>query len=257
MKPSFLNKSIFCAAAVLVASITANAQIITNGGFEASPNFTGWTNSGATINTTTPLIGLQSANLDSTDHLTQGFTGITDDLFLDYVFRINQTAANDTNRFRIRDTAGNTFISLRLNFDGDGVGTSSFDAFRSLAPNANTWQPLLSNLTLNDDTLYYFRLTGSNLDDVTSSGAGDGRFTLGFSTDGVSFTTSALSTDFHVSISFNGSLGQVRWEGGSFNQTIDGVSLAAIPEPSSTALLLSGLVGAAILYSRRRCSPAA
>lgn len=88
-------------------------------------------------------------------------------------------------------------------------------------------------------------MTGTNLDLPTRT------FTLGFSGDGITYTTGAPSTRFHSAPSGT-AFETLRLEGLNATFTVDNVSVTAVPEASTGVLLATGALLLARMGARRR-----
>ena len=222
-------KSALFASLFLMAPF-AGATLIPNGNFEdvsgTFPN--GW----ATTPTPAAVTGIvpgsaTAAELQTGEGIHQDFAPTPGSgLFnfqLDLAFRTSVAPANDGNINRIRlrgDNNAGDLITLSL----EDTGIRSF---------SGTWADDLTGVSIAANTTYYIRVTGSNLDLPGRT------FTLGFSTDGISYTTAAPSTRFHfapVGTAFE----TIRLEGLNATFTVDNVSV--VPEAATSAMLAVGLL---------------
>ena len=88
-------------------------------------------------------------------------------------------------------------------------------------------------MSISANTTYFLRVTGSNLDLPGRA------FTLGFSTDGVNYTTATPSTRFHIA-PVGTAFETLRLEGLNATFTVDNVSV--VPEAATSTLLAAGLL---------------
>lgn len=232
-------------AAFIAGNAAQAAYVLANGNFEDTsgtfPN--GWT----TVGTINDPAGAGFANgnadafMDATESITQDFSGgITTatvenyNFQLDFAFRSSSLSATSDQRFRLRDH-NNTGEMISLGFETAATGGGTALSYY----NGSSWQTAI-DAAFAASTTYYFRVKGYNFDQA-------GRFyTVGYSTDGVNFTTGGNITGFHGS-AFGADFETVRFEAGNAQMRIDAVSVV----PESSAALLGGLGLLALLRRRR------
>jgi len=224
------NTTITAAIASMLAIGSASAAItVINGDFEdTSGTFAnGWTGS-ATQETTTPLEGLVSASGVAAyqNIVTTSAEGLAN-FQLDFMVSLDSVDQSQRVRLRNFDDAGD-FITLR--FSSTGI-----DRY------AGAWGQVVA-ATIAADTDYYIRING------TDTALGTRSYDVGISTDGISYTT-GTTTNFHGT-SGTSKFGSLRFESAGGGATWDAVSVTAVPEPSSAALL--GLGGIALIMRRRK-----
>ena len=213
------------------------AYILTNGNF-ATNDSTGWTTTGS-VSATTGAAAISSGGIISQD-FSSGTTATTEnyDFQLDFSFSLSSVA--NTHRIRLRSNnyvGGNgtdgDLITLRLK-----TGSTIIEAF-----NGGTWFDALTGISVSADTNYWLRVIGTDLD---VSGR---KYTVGFSTDGTTYTTSSSITAFHASPGEYKDFESIGFESlaGGPTLTVDNISI--VPEPS--AALLGGLGMLALLRRRR------
>ena len=213
----------------LATAATASAAIsLTNGNF-ATNNTTGWNTTG-TVSAATGAAVLSAGATLSQDFST-GVTGTAENYDFQLDFSFSVSANNINQRIRIRDNSNaGDIITLRLNATGTGIERFS-----------GTWGSALTGITITPNTTYWFRVVGSDLDLAGRS------YTLGFSTDGVSYVSTGPLTGFHSAL-VGSDFETVTFESGAGTiLTLDNVSV--VPEPS--AALLGGLGLLALLRRRR------
>ena len=184
----------------------AGANLIENPGFEATPYDLGWSGT-SSANTGTPMAETTSASAAS---IHQDFAPTDADALSDFrvdlQFRLE--SLNQTQRIRLRDDANaGDFITLR-------IGASGIDRF------SGSWAQALA-YPVASGTIYHLRIQGS---DTLGGGSGVGSYTIGLSTDGVNFTTSAAISGFHGSgsgLNFE----TIRLESSSGGATWDDISV--------------------------------
>lgn len=238
MKP-FARCLILSALATLPASA---AYTLVNGDFEDTsgtfPN--GWVGT-STFNAGGFASGSADAGMSSGGSITQDFSGGPSidtsenyDFQLDFAFRTGAISTTTDQRFRLRNN-NNVGDIITLGFEtaatGGGTALSAF---------SGTWSTVL-DVAFASGTTYYFRVIGSDWDNASRS------YTIGYSTDGTSFTTSAPITSFHGTPGGTVDFETFRVEAGTTTTRIDNVSV--IPEPSVALLGSLSLLG---LLRRRR-----
>ena len=246
-----MNKNpLACLCSLLAPIAPAHAAYtLINGNFEdTSGTFpAGWTTVGTVNNPGSAGFPGSAADafLDPGESITQDFSGgagtATAENYnfqLDFAFRTSSISTATNQRIRLRDN-NNTGDLITLGFattaSGGGAALSYY--------NGGTWTTAV-DLGIATGTTYHVRVSGFNLDQA-------GRYyTIGLSTDGISFTTTANITAFHDNTA--GAVGRdfesIRFESGTSQFRIDGVSV--VPEPS--AALLGGLGGLGLLAAIRR-----
>ncbi|MCW1922071.1 hypothetical protein OKA05_05870 [Luteolibacter arcticus] len=242
-----IKKTTLLLIAGLCAGTTSShaAYVLINGSFEDTslPFPNGWT-PGGTI--TDPggagfANGTADAFMDAGESITQDFSGgVTTataenyNFQLDFAFRSSSLSTTSDQRFRLRDH-NNTGEMISLGFEtaatGGGTALSYF--------NGSSWITAI-DAAFSLSTTYYFRVNGYNFDQAGRD------YTVGYSTDGINFTTGANITGFHGT-TFGADFETVRFESGGSQMRIDAVSI--VPEPS--AALLGGLGLLALLRRRR------
>lgn len=231
--------------ALVTGSATQAAYVLVNGNFEDTsgtfPN--GWT-AGGTINDPAGAgfaNGNADAFMDATESVTQdfsgGFTTATAENYnfqLDFAFRSSSLSTTSDQRFRLRDH-NNTGEMISLGFETAATGGGAAISYY----NGSSWQTAI-DVGFAASTTYYFRVNGYQFDQP-------GRYyTVGYSTDGINFTTSGNITGFHGSV-FGADFETIRFEAGNSQMRIDAVSI--VPEPSVTLL---GGFGLLVMMRRRR-----
>lgn len=218
-------------AAILLA-FPAGGLAQTNGDFEITtlPFPTGWIPTGtiapvAAIGVT----GTFSAQLEAGEGIHQDFAPSPADALatfdLRFAFRTSTLSNNDgntaQNRIRIRGNNNATDI-ITLGFSSDAV--------RSFM---GTWGDALTGITLAPGTTYHLRIMGQDLNLPTRS------YTIGLSTDGVTYTTSPPSTRFHAGA--GASFETVRFEGNGATFTVDDVTTGApvLSDPPEIAWMVA------------------
>lgn len=232
----------FTFSALALSTAAQASFLLVNGNFEdATGTFpTGWTGVSTSAGVGFIPGSTKDALMTSGGSITQDFSGgITVataenyDFQLDFAFRTSAISTTTDQRFRIRGN-NNAEDIITLGFETAATGGGTALSFFS-----GTWQTAL-NVGFNSGTTYYFRVTGTDLDLVSRY------FTVGYSTDGVNFTTSGNLTGFHFAAAGT-DFETVRFDAGTATTRIDGV--AVVPEPA--AALLGGLGMLALLRRRR------
>lgn len=221
-------KSVF--TAFLSSAVTASAAIsLTNGDF-ATNTTAGWTATGTVSGATGAAVLSAGATLNQ--DFSNGLTGTAENYDFQLDFSFSVSANNINQRIRIRDNANTgDLITLRLNATGTGI-----ERFSSAA-----WGNALTGITILPNTTYWMRVTGSDFDLAGRS------FTVGFSTDGITYTTSGALTAFHFA-GVGSDFETLQFDSGTGTTlTVDNVTV--VPEPS--AALLGGLGLLALLRRRR------
>ena len=229
-------------SAALALSLPAQAELVlTNGSFEDTPFDNGWTATAGVISSSAGGFGSSnptSALLTAGNGLHQDFSnGVTDtnenhDLVIDFGFRTGSVSTSVDTRFRIRDNNNsNDRITLGFETGATGGGTA-------LSYFSGGWNTAI-DFAFQASTTYYFRVTVNELDEASRN------YTIGYSTDGVTYTTSGPITGFH---GIGGDIETIRFESGNTTIRVDQVAVSEVPEPGSLALL--GLGG--LLVARRR-----
>ncbi|GAA5496060.1 hypothetical protein Rhal01_02241 [Rubritalea halochordaticola] len=217
---------------VLGLSSGANAAIsLVNGDFEDGTVTTGWDAFGGTGNaeTTDPILGSQSV-VSTNSTFAQDFSDANDVFNFQLDFAVRLTSVNSTQRIRLRgDNNSGDLITMRLSSGG-------IDTF------SGAWgQRVAESITAGTD--YFVRIIGTDLD------TGARAYTVGISTDGVTYNTGAETTAFH-SAGVGTSFETIVLDSSSGGAVWDGVSVTAVPEPSGAALI--GLAGLGFILRRRR-----
>lgn len=237
-------KSLACCLffSTLAALPASAAYVLVNGDFEDTsgtfPN--GWSGV-STFNAGGFASGSADAGMSSGGSITQDFSGGPSidtsenyDFQLDFAFRTSAITVDSNQRFRLRSN-NNSGDIITLGFEtaatGGGTALSAF---------SGSWSTVL-DVAFAASTTYYFRLIGSDWDDAARS------YTIAYSTDGASYTTSAPITSFHGTPGGALDFETFRFEAGSTTSRIDAVTV--VPEP--TVFLLGGL-GLLGLLRRRR-----
>jgi hypothetical protein len=239
MKP-FARCLILSALATLPASA---AYTLVNGDFEDTsgtfPN--GWVGT-STFNAGGFASGSADAGMSSGGSITQDFSGGPTidtsenyDFQLDFAFRTSAISKTTGQRFRLSsNNSGYIIVSLGFATDATGGGTA-LSYF-----NGSSFQTAL-DVAFTSGTTYYFRVIGSDWDNASRS------YTIGYSTDGVNYTTSGSITGFHNAPGGANDFETFRVEAGSTTSRIDAVTV--VPEPSVALLGSLSLLG---LLRRRR-----
>lgn len=222
----------------LVATKVTDANLVANGDFESATGTgifpVGWTPTGTPSSIASFLPsggGAAAVSLAPSQGVLQDFAPTTvdglDDFQTDFAFQIgNETQAH---RIRLEGDNGGDFITFRLI-----ANTASADTIEAF--NAGVWVPVLSGLTLNPATPYFIRVIGRDFGTVGRS------YTVGFSTDGLTYTTSTAMTAVHDSVPADRLFETITFEcgataGSSFSIENVGVKLAP---PTDLAAWMSG-----------------
>lgn len=236
--------SLILAASFLAAPLSHAAYVLTNGNFEDTtgtfPN--GWTTTGSVGNGGGFVPGSTAdATMQSGATLGQDFSGGTStataenyNFQLDFAFRTSSLTIDTNQRIRLRDH-NNSGDIITLGFENNATGGGVALSYYIGA--TLSWQTA-HDVAFATGTTYYFRVNGSNLDQAGRS------YTIGYSTDGTNFTTTAPITTFHGG---SGDFETITFDAGTAVTRIDGVSV--IPEPSTVLL---GALGMLALLRRRR-----
>jgi hypothetical protein len=222
----------FCLFMVGSANSSFAAYTLTNGNFAGNAT-TGWTTTG-TVSAASGAAVISAGGILRQD-FSNGVTGTAEnyDFQLDFSFSVSAFNANDRIRLRDNNYSGD-IITLRLNSAGTGI--ESFNV------GTNTWFTALSGLSMSANTNYWMRVIGTDLDVAGRS------YTVGFSTNGSTYTTSSAITAFHGQFTVPTDFESIGFESGTGKtMTVDNITV--VPEPS--AALLGGL-GVLCLLRRRR-----
>lgn len=230
---------------IIGATGSADAGVVlVNGDFEdTSGNFPNGWGSPHNIASVSTMFGASAAQMDFGESISQDFVtppsaGLAN-FQLDFAFRTSEAPLDGALQHRIRiqsDSVVGATNLISLSFDSNSIRTFSGAGSGNLG-----WGDDLTGLAIGADTNYFVRVLGSNFDQPSRS------FVLGFSTDGVNYTTTT-STRFHeaallpfetISFEQNAAMGETL--------TVDNV---AIPEPSP--ILFFSLFAAAIGILTRR-----
>ncbi len=237
-----IRKTIPSIIAIGLVSHASAAYTLVNGDFEdTSGTFpTGWTG----VNTFVAdgfASGSVDAGITSGGSITQDFSGgptiDTSENYnfqLDFAFRTNAISTSSGQRFRLRSN-NNTSDIVTFGFQTVATGGGT-----ALSAYSGTWGTVL-DVAFAASTTYYFRVIGSDWDNASRS------YTIGYSTDGINFTTSSPITSFHGTPGGALDFETFRVDAGATTTRIDAVTV--IPEP--TTALLGGL-GLLALMRRRR-----
>jgi hypothetical protein len=222
---------ILIGTSLALSALASHAAItLVNGDFEdTSGTFpTGWSGT-ATQETTNPLEGLVSASAAAIE---QDFAATDADGLYNFQldFMVNLDSVTADQRVRIRDDASSSYDIITLRFGSGGIDRYS-----------GGWAQAVAS-TIKADTTYHVRVIGSDLDQSDRS------YTVGISSDGSSYTTSASLTAFH-SAPVGANFEIIRFESAGGGATWDAVTV--VPEPSA-AVLLGSLLGFGLLCHRRR-----
>lgn len=226
-----------------MAALPASAAYtLANGDFEDTsvPFPNGWTGV-STFVAAGFASGSADAGITSGGSITQDFSGgptvDTSENYnfqLDFAFRTSAISTSSGQRFRLRN---NNNVGDIVTF---GFQTAATGGGTALSAYSGTWSTVL-DVAFASGTTYYFRVIGSDWDNASRS------YTIGYSTDGTNFTTSAPITSFHGTPGGAVDFETFRVDAGSTTTRIDAVTV--IPEP--TAALLGGFGLLAMLRRRR------
>lgn len=174
-----------------VATKVTDSNLLANGDFETltsnAPFPAAWTRTGTPVSAASFLpaggsaLVLSPGQLVIQDIVPAGVAPMAD-FQVDFALQFGNE--NQAHRIRFEANNGDDLVTLRLT--ANTVSADLVEVF-----NAGTWVPALSGLSLNPDTTYHFRMIG------TDFGITGRSYTLGISTDGVNYTTSAALTAFH------------------------------------------------------------
>lgn len=176
----------------LTVTKVSDANLVPNGDFETDSSGgvfpLGWNVAGAPselasfVPAAGSAVSLAPGDEVSQDIIPPGGEGLAD-FQADFAIRFGQE--DQAHRIRVEGPSGLDRLSLRL--VANTASADSVDAF-----NAGTWLTALGGLSLDPDTTYHLRVVGRDW------GTPEAAFTIGFSTDGVSYTTSAELAAFHA-----------------------------------------------------------
>lgn len=216
-----IAKTAIALTAFAAGLITASAMMFSNGDFENAedPFPSGWRITGSPASVASIVSnGASSASLANGQFIEQDFApaAFADDALdaftVTLAFRITNTA--QTGRIRFEGNNGADALSIRFN------AASSPDSVQVY--NGSSWFDVsgLTNLTLNANTTYHLKITGT-------AWKGTGRsYKIGFAVDGTNFTTSPSLSAFHASAA-TGGFETISFEGkGSGALVVDNVVLA-------------------------------
>jgi hypothetical protein len=175
-----------------LATKVTDANLVANGDFESATGTgvfpVGWTLTG-TPSAVAPFLvsggGVNAVSLAPAQAILQDIAptpaAAMENFQADFAFQIgNETQAH---RIRLEGDNGADLVSLRLTTSP--AGDDSIDAFDG------TFTPALSGLTILPNTTYFIRVIGRDF------GLGTRGYTVAFSTDGLTYTTSGPLDAFH------------------------------------------------------------
>jgi hypothetical protein len=176
-----------------LATKVSDANLVANGDFESATGTgvfpVGWTLTG-TPSAVAPFLvfggGLNAVSLAPAQGILQDIAPLPsaamEDFQADFAFQIgNESQAH---RIRLEGNNGADLVTLRLTTNP--AGDDSIDVF------GGTFTPALTGLTIVPNTTYFIRVIGRDF------GLGTRGYTLAFSTDGVTYTTSGPIAAFHL-----------------------------------------------------------
>lgn len=178
----------------LVATKVTDANLVANGDFESATGTgtfpVGWTPTGIPSSIASFLPsggGAAAVSLAPSQGILQDIAPTAadglDDFQTDFAFQIgNETQAH---RIRMEGDNGGDLVTIRLTTSP--TATDTIDVF-----NAGTFVSALSGLTIAPNTTYYLRVIGRQFSQTGR------KYTIGFSTDGITYTTSAYMIAFHA-----------------------------------------------------------
>ncbi len=208
---------------------------LANGDFEAATGSgvfpVGWTPTGAP-SAVAPFLpdggGAAAVNLAPTQGILQDFAPTPavamENFQTDFAFQIG--SASQAHRIRMEGDNGGDLVTIRL-VTSPG-GTDSIQVF-----DTDSFIPALSGLNIVPETPYYLRVIGRQF------GLAGRKYTIGFSTDGVTYTTSADLLAFEDAA--NEKFETVTFEcGATFGSSlsIDNVALSTPPDDSFVTWML-------------------
>lgn len=237
----------------------AQADLL-NGNFEASPFDTSWTqNSGPSVFAASGIApgSTQAALFSGIDTTTDGLYQDTASRLSAFTlsFWVRTDSVLDLDRsfnLVLGSTAGNNALNLRL---GGGANTPGSGATLQAFAGGN-WNDLSTADFFSVNSTYYFQL------DVTGLGTGDINdfsYTVMWSDADPGSATTANSSgpvNFSQNTTHASSLGATlnrlnfNTDGDWNDYTLDDVSVAAVPEPSTFALAALGIAGL-VIFRRR------
>lgn len=215
----------------LVTNVT-DSNYLANGDFETVtanlPFPAGWTRTGTPSSVASFLTtggGTAAVSLAPGQGILQDFAPAAADglenFQADFAFQIG--SETQAHRIRFEGNNGADLVTLRLTLNPAGPDT--IEAFA-----AGPWTAALTDLTILPNTTYHLRVIGRNF------GQTGREYTVGFSTDGVTFTTSAPLEAFHASP--NGRLETATFECGATvgsSLLIDNVTVTTAPDDDFSA----------------------
>ena len=216
-------------------TVVPSVNGLANGDFEAASGSgafpVGWTRTGAP-SSVAPFLpdggGAAAVNLATSQGILQDFAptaaGAMENFQTDFAFQIG--SESQAHRIRMEGNNGGDLVTIRLFTNSDG--TDSIEVF-----NAASFVPALSGLTIAPETPYYLRVIGRKFGGVGR------KYTVGFSTDGVTYTTSSDLFAFHNTA--NEKFETVTFEcGATFGSSlsIDNVALSTPPDDSFSTWML-------------------
>jgi hypothetical protein len=237
MNPSTKTTTLAALAGLVITTASASAaNVIVNGDFETG-DLTGWTLGGSatSIDSTTPLAGSHSAlQVNGGGAIFQSFTAFTGAATTSFIFAASDPGGDGDRSMNVTfgESASTNQINLRLvddNADGDGDVQAYNGTWTTVLSNAVTFGDTTTfSMTINDygAGFSYDLNVGGNI----ASGLTDVQDGVLNDFDQLAFATASLAS------------------GSTFE--FDNVSVEAVPEPSTTALI--GLGGLALILRRRK-----